>query len=103
MMVNSVELAKKILSENAQVLYGIFGQIESSGYFPPQEFLNEFLIHGSDPCDQDGRMNRWIPFTLSAENYEVIKEWWIRNNPGTIENSLGVNCWDDWIQVILNP
>jgi hypothetical protein len=39
-MVNSVELAKNILSENAQVLYGIFGQIESSGYFPPKEFLN---------------------------------------------------------------
>jgi hypothetical protein len=65
-MSNSVETAKKVLTANTAVLYGIFGTIESSGYFPPSKFLNQFLAQGNDPCDQDGRMSKWPPFTLSA-------------------------------------
>ncbi|MEZ6137067.1 MAG: hypothetical protein R3C53_19405 [Pirellulaceae bacterium] len=97
----SVALAKNILAENSRVLYGIFGVIESSGFFPPRLFLNEFLKVGCDPCDQDGRMGSWTPFELSKDDYLTVKDWWIANHPGTIEDALAVTTWDDWVQCIL--
>jgi hypothetical protein len=75
-MNSPINLAKKVLLENTKVLYGIFGIINTSGFFPPRGFLNEFLEGGSDPCDQDGRMDSWIPFELSESEYEIIKKWW---------------------------
>lgn len=68
-MHNNVALAKRILSDNSKVLYGIFGIINTSGYFPPCSLLNEFLMAGNDPCDQDGRMKNWKPFKLSSEEH----------------------------------
>jgi hypothetical protein len=95
-----IELAKDVLSENTKVRYGIFGLIESSAFFPPRDFLNEFLMVGHDPCDQDGRMERWNPFSLSPDDYLVFKQWWISNHPGTVEDSLGVSSWSDWVQEV---
>src|SRR5689334_9191257 len=100
---SKVEAAKRVLRADELVRYGIFGMIGSSGYFPPREFLNEFLLVGCDPCDQDGRMDGWSPFTLSPREYEEIKSWWVAGHSGTVESSLGVSCWNDWTQVILNP
>jgi len=98
---DQVALAKKVLSENTKVLYGIFGIIETSGYFPPRDFLNEFFLGGSDPCDQDGRMDSWIPFELSAEEYNLIQLWWQSKYPGTVVNKLNSESWNDWVQEIL--
>ncbi|URG53896.1 hypothetical protein IG605_006225 [Pectobacterium quasiaquaticum] len=98
---NNINNAKRILDENTKVLYGIFGVISSSGYFPPLPFLNEFFLVGSDPCDQDGRMGCWRPFTLILSEYEVVKEWWFASHPGTVESRLGCECWGDWVQELL--
>jgi hypothetical protein len=100
-MKNPVDEAKRILIENSKVLYGIFGIVKGSGYFPPNEFLNQFLLKGSDPCDQDGRMKDWKPFALSSDNYLLVKEWWVRENPGTVEDSLGADDWMEWTLKIL--
>ena len=97
-----LQQAKSVLSDNTKVLYGIFGVVESSGYFPPRAFLNEFLMQGSDPCDQDRRSAEWSPVSLSPEEYSELKEWWISSHPDAVVDSLGVNCWDDWIGEILN-
>jgi hypothetical protein len=96
-----VETAKRVLTANEAVLYGIFGQISAFPYFPPRPFLNEFLMGGSDPCDQDRRMGTWTPFALSSEEYREVKEWWAQSHPGSVENALGARCWNDWAQVIL--
>ena len=101
-MSNSLAVAKRILSDNSEVLYGIFGIIEVSGYFPPLAFLNEFLMKGSDPCDQDQRMDDWKPFEISEGEYADIKRWWIAMNPGAVEDALGEDCWEDWVQEILD-
>ena len=100
-MPSSIEAAKQVLAADEAVLYGIFGPIGSSGYFPPRPFLNEFLMRGSDPCDQDGRMPRWHPFTLSPDEYLAVKTWWQVGHPGAVEADLGTGCWDDWVQEIL--
>ena len=71
---NKLELAKKVLKENSEVLYGTFGIIESSGFFPPINFLNDFLKIGSDPCDQDGRMDNWKPFSLNDKKKTAYQE-----------------------------
>ncbi len=97
----NVELAKKVLSDNSKVLYGIFGVIESSGYFPPREFLNQFLDKGNDPCDQDGRMESWTPFILNAVEYDAVKVWWLSKYPGVVINDLGATSWDDWVVEII--
>jgi hypothetical protein len=102
-MAEAVDAAKRVLTSNEKVLYGIFGLIGGSGYFPPHEFLNEFLMLGSDPCDQDARMGHWQTFALSSDEYEEVKMWWISGHPGTMVSHLGVGCWNDWIQTILNP
>ena len=94
--------AKRVLSANEAVLYGIFGVIGSSGVFPPRAFLNEFLARGSDPCDQDGRMDGWEPFAVSPEEYPELVAWWVAGHPGAVEDGLGVACWDDWVQEVLD-
>lgn len=101
-MSDSVKAAKMVLTANTAVLYGIFGMIESSGFFPPREFLNQFLQSGHDPCDQDRRMDSWSPFALSPQEYLEVKEWWQIAHAGANEDSLGADCWDDWVQEILN-
>jgi hypothetical protein len=99
---SSLESAKQVLEANEKVLYGIFGVIGSSGYFPPRDFLNDFLMQGNDPCDQDGRMSAWQPFAVSPEEYCQIKAWWMAGHTGAVEHALGADCWDDWVQEILN-
>jgi hypothetical protein len=99
----SLELAKWVLIADEEVQFGIFGHIASSGLFPPRAFLNEFLMLGHDPCDQDGRMSAWPPFAVSPEEYTALKEWWAaRNEEGAVEDALGAACWDDWVQEFLN-
>ncbi|MBN0989928.1 hypothetical protein [Amphritea pacifica] len=98
---NRVELAKDVLTKNSNVLYGIFGVIASSGYFPPSPFLNEFLMVGYDPCDQDERMGRWRPFFLSDDEYDQVLGWWRRQHPEATVNQLGVRSWNEWVQEIL--
>lgn len=102
-MPTHVETAQRVLAANVAVQFGIFGIIDGSGYFPPREFLNEFLKAGSDPCDQDRQMGRWTSFELSPNEYNEVAEWWIANTPGTVVADLGVTCWSDWVQVILHP
>ena len=99
---NAVDLAKRVLAENEAVLYGIFGVIAGSGSFPPRSVLNEFLLVGNDPCDQDGRMQSWRPFALTGDEYREVLEWWTAGHPGDVENSLGVSRWDDWVQEMLD-
>lgn len=95
-MSNRIEKAKNTLAENSEVLYGIFGVIKGSGFFPPRVFLNEFLKAGSDPCDQDGRMENWIPFELTVDEYVEVKEWWVSLYPNAIEDALEQTSWQDW-------
>lgn len=99
---NQLELAKHVIEGSVNVMFGTFGAIDSSAYFPPRTFLNEFLRSGSDPADQDGRMKDWIPFELNEENYERIKEWWIGDHPDSKEDYLGMNCWNDWIVEVIH-
>ena len=101
-IMDNAENAIKIINENTHVIYGIFGIIDSSGYFPPLDFINEFFSGGSDPCDQDFRMGSWRPFKIDKFEYEKVKLWWIDNHKGCLESTLGCECWDDWIQYILN-
>ncbi len=102
-MAGAVDAAKRVLAADEKMLYGIFGVIGGSGYFPPREFLNEFLMVGCDPCDQDARMDRWQPFALSPGDYDEVKTWWVSGHPGTVASDFGVESWNDWVQVILNP
>jgi hypothetical protein len=101
-MSNAVEKAKLVLEKDLAVLYGFFGVLDSSGFFPPREFLNEFLRRGLDPCDQDGRMEGWTPFTLSDQDYQAVRDWWTSKRPGARVDALGANCWDDWAQKVIN-
>ncbi len=101
-MPSAVKAGKRVLAANEAVLYGIFGVVGSSGVFPPREFLNEFLSRGYDPCDQDQRMGKWQPFTLSPEEYLEIKAWWVSNHPGAVEDSLGAADWSEWGQELLD-
>ena len=101
-MSNAVVSAKWALGASEAVLHGIFGMISGSGYFPPRMFLNEFLMRGSDPCDQDGRMGTWTPLELSADEYREVLSWWVSRHPNAVEDSLGVECWNDWVQEVLN-
>jgi len=97
-----LEVAKHVLATNEAVQYGIFGVVGSSGVFPPQAFLNEFLARGSDPCDQDGRMSGWQLFTVSPMEYRDLKAWWEAGHAGAVEDGLGANHWDDWVQALLD-
>lgn len=101
-MLEVVCSAKRVLADNEDVLYGIFGIIGISNVFPPREFLNEFFAGGNDPCDQDSRMGTWHSFTVSQQEYLEIKNWWVTGHPGAIEDDLGVSNWDDWVQEVLN-
>ena len=102
-MAGAVDAAKRVLAADEKVLYGIFGMIGGSGNFPPREFLNEFLMAGCDPCDQDARMDHWQPFALSPGEFDEIKAWWVYGHPNAVVSHLGVDCWDDWVSVILYP
>lgn len=99
---SALEVAKQVLAANERVLYGIFGVVGSSGLFPPQALLNEFLMRGHDPCDQDRRMAAWKPFTVSAEEYRELKAWWVAGHANAVEDALGVDGWDEWVQQMLN-
>ena len=101
-MLGSLEAAKRVLTANEAVLYGIFGVIGGSGVFPPRAFLNEFLARGSDPCDQDGRMGGWEPFAVPPEEYPPLLAWWAAGHPGVVEDALGSGCWDEWVQAVLH-
>jgi hypothetical protein len=96
-----VALAKKILIENTKVLYGIFGIIDTSAYFPPLVFLNEFFMVGNDPCDQDGRMECWNPFKLNEAEYSQVFLWWQSTRPESVVDNLNTADWSDWVQEIL--
>lgn len=98
---NNATKAQQIPGENTNVLYGLFGMIDASGYFPPLVFLNTFLMAGSDPCDQDGRMDQWRPFSLNETEYAEVKAGSIASRPGTLESALNCTCWEDWVQTIL--
>jgi hypothetical protein len=97
----SIESAKKVLAENSKVFYGIFGAIKASGYFPPRKFLNQFFERGSDPCDQDGRMDNWTPFELTEEEYDAILKWWFEDHPDVSVNDLGADNWNEWQSEII--
>lgn len=100
-MPDSLEEAKRVLTANESVPYGIFGVVSSSDVFPPYEFLNEFFAQGSDPCDQDFRMGKWVPFRLTLEEYSAIKLWWSEQHPNATEERLHVTNWYDWVQALL--
>lgn len=91
-----IERAIKVLTENTKVLYGFFGVVEQSPFFPPCSFLNEFFQKGFDPCDQDSRMRNWEPFELNLQEYEAVASWWLKNHPNSTINALEVKNWDDW-------
>ena len=99
-------LAKCVLVADETKVGGIFQVIGALGFFPPRIFLNEFFMAGSDPVDQDGLLkkihNLWKPFSLSSDEYEEIKAWWVSNHPGAVEDGLEVTCWDDWLQEVLD-
>ena len=72
-MAGAVETAKLVLEADEAVLYGIFGLIGASVYFPPRDFLNEFLMVGNDPCDQDGRMSGAVrPLALGVRGGQGV-------------------------------
>lgn len=48
-------------------------------------------------------MKDWAPFTLSAQDYLDVKEWWQSNHAGSCEDSLDADNWNEWVQAILNP
>jgi hypothetical protein len=93
---SSTDIAKRVLHEDSKVLYGIFGLIAVSPWFPPHGFLNEFFMGGNDPCDQDGRMHKWRPFSLNQIEYEEVKAWWLELHPGAVVSDLAVSSWRDW-------
>jgi hypothetical protein len=101
-MPSSIATAKRVLRANEVGPFGIFGAIGLSGYFPPRQFLNEFLMKGFDSCDQDRQMSDWQPFAVTDEDYQEIKAWWVADHEGAIEDRLGTECWDDWVQEVLN-
>ena len=101
-MINGADWAKQVLAANEAVQYGIFGVIAGSGYFPPCAFLNEFLMAGGDPCDQDGRMGSWMPFELSPAEYRAVLSWWSERHPGVVEDRLGAERWSEWVQKLLD-
>jgi hypothetical protein len=80
-----------------------FNFVGGTSYFPPRAFLNEFLLHGSDPLIQDRYLNEWKPFELSPEEYRDVLAWWVANHPGAVEDALGAESWDDWLAVIFQP
>jgi len=47
-------------------------------------------------------MPPWVPFVLSPDEYCEVKAWWVAGHAGTIEDTLGAQCWNDWVQEMLN-
>lgn len=95
-MTSKSERAKAVLLANMNVRFGIFGAVASSNYFPPHKFLNEFLLGGSDSCDQDGRMAPWQPFALTAKEFAVVEAWWRESHPGAVTDALDAESWREW-------
>lgn len=102
-MSEKINLAKKVLSENIANTnnWGIFNCIDSSFFFPPRKILNQFLESGSDPCDQDRRMEDWSPFSLNKSEYNIVKNWWFLDRSGVVDDLEQTN-WDDWIGELLD-
>ncbi|MBL9082915.1 MAG: hypothetical protein JNK76_13965 [Planctomycetales bacterium] len=98
-----VDAAKRVLTNSEAAGYGYFNHISPFGYFPPLEFLNQFLVLGHETWDQDGMHERWKPFELSPEEHCEVANWWIEKYPGTVVHDLGAKCWDDWLFQILHP
>lgn len=99
--VMSIALAKTVIRENSDVLYGIFSIIKFSGFFPPRDFLNTFFRQGSDPCDQDARMAGWVPFELTAAEYQSVFDWWLSIYPDARVDTLSACHWDEWCTEII--
>lgn len=97
----SIERAKNILSQNTMVLYGIFGIVDASDYFPTKNLLNQFFELGYDPCDQDGQMGTWDPFELTEKEFEIIVAWWLQDHPNARIDSLGAKVWSEWSYEII--
>src|SRR5438034_11340182 len=95
-MTNDIERAKAVLAENSTMPFGIFGVVAGSKRFPPRELLNEFLMGGSDPCDQDQRMVPWPPFMLSADEFAAVEAWWQSVHPGSVTDWVVMDSWHDW-------
>ena len=91
-----VQRAVDVLSRNSKVQFGIFGVIDGSGVFPPREFLNAFLMGGSDPCDQDNRMDTWTPFELSEDEFKVVFSWWNIGRNRSVVDARDCDSWSDW-------
>ena len=91
--------AISILDKNRSVLYGAFTMIENT--FPPREILNDFLLTGSDACDQDGKMAKWKPFSLSENSYSKVFDWWKEEYPQAKIESLGSTNWSEWLFELL--
>jgi hypothetical protein len=47
-------------------------------------------------------MESWRPFELSSEEYRDVLSWWNANHPGDVEDSFGVDRWNDRVQELLN-
>jgi hypothetical protein len=97
---SSLEKAKRVLAESEMLPVGTFKEIGDHPYFPPRAFLNEFLALSRDPCDQDGLMGKWQPFTLSPDDYCELLAWWVAKHPGAVETSLDAKCWNEWADVV---
>ncbi len=91
-----VRRAIDVISRNSNVEYGIFGIIDSSKFFPPRELLNTFLFRGSDPCDQDARMDSWEPFELSEDEFDLLFSWWKCAHKHSVVDALSCDNWSDW-------
>ena len=94
--------AVDVISRNSQVRYGTFSIIDSSGVFPPREFLNTFLLGGSDPCDQDSTMKPWKPFELSVDEYEVVFGWWQSGHNASVVDSMECDSWGGWVAKLIH-
>ncbi len=83
---SDLELVKKIVGESPT-----FKIIDGETYFPPLKVMNDFLIQGHDPADQDDLYPRWNPFEIDENTYRQLKLWWITDNPDAKEDWLGLN------------
>lgn len=101
-MSEKIKLTKKVLCENIANTrnFGVFCSIDSSFFFPPRKFLNQFLESGSDSGDQDG-ITDWSPFTINELEYDLVKEWWFSNRFGVVDD-LEQNNWNDWLDKLFN-
>lgn len=98
---NHTDKAIELLAENCTLQGGIFRSVSASPWFPPLSLLNEFLRSGEDACDQDERMAKWSPFSISEREYFQVKQWWFAKHPGSTEDALEQSNWRDWTVELL--